>query len=176
MERAASARGGVCGCVQKAANLPLRFVARALAEVAVHDLAVLVDEVQRRPVAVLERIPGSVIVVLRDRIRDVETLDRLLEVGGNALVAVLRRSNDTMAPVRIACCSSLDEPVSAAMAMPPTAKDPTNPATIRAGSRRPRPAVVASTIGSTGRMHGDATVARPAAPASANSSIRWPSL
>jgi hypothetical protein len=49
---------------------PLRLLVTALAEVVVPDDAVRVDEVERRPVVVVEGPPDGVVVVDRDRVVD----------------------------------------------------------------------------------------------------------
>ena len=69
--------------------------------------------------------------------------------------------------MRIDCCSSPELDASAPMRMPPRPKLSTKPAMSNSGSALLRPAVVASTIGSIGRMQGEAMVATPAAAASA---------
>jgi hypothetical protein len=48
----------------------LRFLIAALAEVLVSDSSVRVDEVQRRPVMIVESAPDRVSIVDRDRIVD----------------------------------------------------------------------------------------------------------
>src|SRR5207342_2853617 len=69
----------------------LRVGIAALAEVPVNDATVLVDQILRRPVLVAESVPGLVVVVLRDRIADAESLHCALEVAKDPLMAVLGR-------------------------------------------------------------------------------------
>jgi hypothetical protein len=56
---------------------PLRLLVASFAEVVVADETVLVDEVQRRPVAVREGTPDLVVVVDRDRVVDRALLRRV---------------------------------------------------------------------------------------------------
>ena len=53
------------------------LVVVAFAEMVVADLALGIDEVVRRPVAVVEGAPDRVVVVDRDGIVDLEIRDRL---------------------------------------------------------------------------------------------------
>jgi hypothetical protein len=54
----------------------LGLLVASFAELLVADDPVLVDEVERRPVAVIERAPDVVVVVDRDRVLDPSLLDR----------------------------------------------------------------------------------------------------
>ena len=65
----------------------LGLVVGAFAEVHVADAAAAVDQVVRRPVLVLVRVPGREVVVERDRIVDAEPLD----CGAHVAEAVLER-------------------------------------------------------------------------------------
>ena len=59
------------GLAQQLLDDPLGFVVSALAEVVVADPALVVGDVQRRPVVVGERVPHRVAGVERDRILDI---------------------------------------------------------------------------------------------------------
>src|SRR4051794_36726785 len=71
----------------------LGLVVVAFAEVRVAHLAVAVDQVLRRPELVAPGVPGSVVVVLRDRVADLVARDRVAHVRGVLLEAELRRVN-----------------------------------------------------------------------------------
>ncbi|KAG1448834.1 hypothetical protein G6F57_016763 [Rhizopus arrhizus] len=58
---------------------------------AVDDLALLVDQIDRRPVLVAIGLPRGITVVLRHRVRDLEAFQRLLDVGRRTLERELRR-------------------------------------------------------------------------------------
>src|SRR3546814_17751538 len=59
---------------QQALDLGLGFLVVALAKVPVHNEALLVDQVRRRPVLIAVGVPGGVAIVLRHPILD--------EIGG----------------------------------------------------------------------------------------------
>ena len=63
----------------------------AFAEVRVADVALLVDQVLGRPVLVRVVVPGPEVVVLHDRVRDAEPLDRGPHVRRHVLERELRR-------------------------------------------------------------------------------------
>jgi hypothetical protein len=70
---------------------PLRLLVASLAEVVVADDAVRVDEVERRPVVVVEPVPDLVLVVDRGRVVDRSLLRRLPHVVDLVLERELRR-------------------------------------------------------------------------------------
>jgi hypothetical protein len=64
-------RPGVLACrIQEPSNRTLDFVILALARVAEHDVAALVDDILSRPVLIAPSIPRRGLVVLRHRIGD----------------------------------------------------------------------------------------------------------
>ena len=69
----------------------LGLLVASLAEVLVADDAVRVDEVERRPVVVVERAPDRVVVVDRDRVVDLSLLDRRPDAVDLVLEGELRR-------------------------------------------------------------------------------------
>ena len=69
----------------------LGLLVASFAEVLVADDALLVDEVERRPVVVVERAPDRVVVVDRDRIVDLSLPDRLPDAIDLVLEGELRR-------------------------------------------------------------------------------------
>ena len=69
----------------------LRLLVAALAEVVVADDALRVDEVERRPVVVVERVPDVVVVVDRDRVVDPSLRRRLPHPVDLVLERELRR-------------------------------------------------------------------------------------
>ena len=69
----------------------LRLLVAAFAEVLVADHAVRVDEVERRPVVVVEGAPDRIVVVDRDRVVDLSLLRRLLHAVDLLLEGELRR-------------------------------------------------------------------------------------
>jgi hypothetical protein len=71
----------------------LRLLVAPLAELLVADDAVLVDEVERRPVVVGEGAPDRIVVVLRNRVVDVPDLHRLPHPLDVVLERELRRVN-----------------------------------------------------------------------------------
>src|SRR6266702_4973643 len=70
---------------QQSLDRRLRFGVIAFAEVRVDHLSFPVDQVERGPILVVVRTPRRVLVVLRDRVRDVETLEGGLHVFRAAL-------------------------------------------------------------------------------------------
>src|SRR5437763_2189367 len=71
--------------VEEPGNRAFDLFVLALAIVLEHDLAILVDDILRRPIAVTVSVPGPRVVVLRHRIGDAVPLQRGLNVGGGAL-------------------------------------------------------------------------------------------
>ena len=69
----------------------LGLLVASFAELLVADDALLVDEVQRRPVVVVERAPDRVVVVDRDRVVDLSLLDRRPDAVDLVLEGELRR-------------------------------------------------------------------------------------
>src|SRR5690606_31718465 len=67
---------------QQALDLGFGFCVIAFAEMAVDDVALFVDQIQRWPVTVVVGVPGGIVIVLRHRILDAKTLDRLGHVIG----------------------------------------------------------------------------------------------
>jgi hypothetical protein len=76
---------------QKVLDLLLGRCVAALAEVRIDDAALLVDQVDGRPVLVAEGLPGGVVVVLRDRVLDAQFPDRVLDVFRGLLVGEFGR-------------------------------------------------------------------------------------
>src|SRR5436305_3625581 len=70
---------------------PLRFLVATLAEVLVADYPVRVDEVERRPVVVVEGVPDLVVVIDHDRVIDLSLLRRLPHEVDLLLERELRR-------------------------------------------------------------------------------------
>jgi hypothetical protein len=70
---------------------PLGLLVASFAEVLIAHDSVPVDEVERRPVVVIERAPDLVVVVDRDRIVDLSRLDRLTDAVDLVLESELRR-------------------------------------------------------------------------------------
>src|SRR5882757_10507395 len=77
--------------VQQLCHRAVDLVIAALAFVLEDDLAVLVDDVLRRPILVAVGIPGLGVVVLRHRVGDAVALQCGLHVGGGALEREFRR-------------------------------------------------------------------------------------
>jgi len=69
----------------------LRLLVASFAEVLLADDAVRVDEVEGRPVVVIERAPDPVLVVDRDRVVDLSLLDRLPDAVDLVFESELRR-------------------------------------------------------------------------------------
>ena len=63
---------------EQSLDAPLRLLVAPFAEVPVADHAVGVDEVERRPGVIGERVPDRVVAVDRHRVVDPSLLDRLL--------------------------------------------------------------------------------------------------
>ena len=76
---------------EQSADPRLGRVVLALAEVDVAQVAAPVDQVLRRPVLVLERVPGLVVVVERDRVRDPQSAHGSADVGRHVLERELGR-------------------------------------------------------------------------------------
>ena len=81
----------LCSLGEQLADRVLGDVVLALAEVVVANAPVPVDQVLRRPVLVLPRVPGGVAVVERDRVADAEAADVLGDVCRLALEGKLGR-------------------------------------------------------------------------------------
>src|SRR5207245_2620809 len=77
--------------IQQPRHRAVDLVIAAFAFVLEHDLAVLVDDVLRRPILVAVGVPGRGIVVLRHWIGDAVSLQRGLHIGGGALEREFRR-------------------------------------------------------------------------------------
>ena len=69
----------------------LRLLVASFAELVVADDALVVDEIERRPVVVVERAPDVVVVVDRDRVVDLSLLDRLPDAVDLVFEGELRR-------------------------------------------------------------------------------------
>ena len=69
----------------------LRLLVAALAELLIANDALLVDEVERRPVVVIERAPDLIVVVDRDRVVDSSRFDRRPDALDLVLEGELRR-------------------------------------------------------------------------------------
>src|SRR5205823_10981756 len=91
--------GRPCGClisarsVEEPGNRAFDLFVLALAIVLEHDLAILVDDILRRPITVTISVPGLRVVVLRHRIGDAVPLQRRLDIRGGAFERKFRGVN-----------------------------------------------------------------------------------
>ena len=67
------------------------FIIVAFTEMVIANFALGIDQIERRPIFIMKRIPNAIVIVLSDGIRDAELGNRLYDIAAFAFESKFRR-------------------------------------------------------------------------------------